>query len=180
MSAIKQIQQTFQKELKGEKGFGQLHRQRLIEFRREKATVVRIEKPTNIARARRLGYKAKKGIIVARVRARKGSGKHKHPTKGRRPKRMGTRKLTRNISIKAMAEQKASRKYVNCEVLNSYEVAKDGRSHYFEVILVDTAAPEIKSDRELNWLCSGKHKGKAYRGLTSAGKKYRGLRKKSQ
>ncbi|MEB3846373.1 MAG: ribosomal protein L15e, partial [Desulfurococcales archaeon] len=37
--------------------------------------------------------------------------------------------------------------------------------------------PAIKSDPELNWVTTGKHKGRPFRGLTSAGKKMRGLRK---
>ncbi len=77
-----------------------------------------------------------------------------------------------------MAEQKAARKYRNCEVLNSYKIGDDGKSHYFEVILVDTSAPEILSDKEINWICSAKHTRRVFRGLTSAGKKSRGLRKK--
>jgi len=175
MPASKAIQETFQKEYSGEKGFADLYKQRLIELRREPLAIVRVEKPTNIARAHRLGYKAKKGFVVVRVRIRKGSGLHKRPHGGRRPKRMGVRKLTRKRSIQAMAEMRASRKYPNCEVLNSYWIAEDGQDKYFEVILVDTSAPEIKSDREVNWICSPKQRGRAERGLTSAGKKSRGL-----
>ena len=184
MSATKAIQETFQKEFKGEKDaaydYGMLQRSRLIGFRREKRAIVRVEKPTNIARARTLGYKAKRGFVVARVRIRKGSGKHKRPTSGRRPKRMGVKKLTRRLNIQAIAEQRVARKYRNCEVLNSYFVGDDGKSHYYEVILIDPQAPEIKSDRELNWVCSEKHTGRAFRGLTSRGKKSRGLRRKGR
>jgi len=45
--------------------------QRLIEWRRQ-PTVLRVEKPTRIDRARRLGYKAKQGFVVTRVRVRRG------------------------------------------------------------------------------------------------------------
>ncbi len=184
MGAAKHIQETFQKEFAGKKDedfdYKSLQRNRLIEFRKEKKSVVRLEKPTNIARARTLGYKAKKGFVMARVRIRKGSGLHKRPTMGRRPKRMGVRKLTRRQNIQAMAEQRASRKYPNCEPLNSYYIGDDGKSHYFEVILVDTSAPEIKSDSETNWICEKNQKGRASRGLTSQGKKSRGLRKKGK
>lgn len=184
MGATKRIQETFQKEFKGVKDeafdYKALQRTRLIEFRKEKRTVVRLDKPTNIARARTLGYKAKKGFVVVRVRIRKGSGMHKRPVSGRKPKRMGVKKLTRRIGIQAMAEQRASRKYPNCEVLNSYYIGDDGTKHYFEVILIDTSAPEIKSDKELNWICDKNQKGRAFRGLTSQGKKSRGLRGKGK
>ena len=46
------------------------------------------------------------------------------------------------------------------------------------MILVDTSAPEIKSDKEMNWISDKNQKGRAFRGLTSKGKKSRGLRKK--
>ena len=184
MGSLKHIQDTFQKEFKGVKGeafdYKALQRERLIEFRKEKLATVRLERPTNIARARTLGYKAKKGFVVARVRIRKGSGLHKRPVSGRRPKRMGTKKLTRRLNIQAMAEQRASRKFKNCEVLNSYFIGEDGKNHYYEVILVDVNAPEIKSDKEINWICGKNQKGRAFRGLTSRGKKSRGLRKKGE
>lgn len=184
MGAAKHIQETFQKEFAGKKDelydYKKLQRERLISFRKEKQAIVRIDKPTNIARARTLGYKAKQGFVVARARIRKGSGKHKRPTMGRRPKRMGVKKLTRRMNIQAMAEQRVSRKFKNCEVLNSYYIGDDGKSHYFEVILVDTSAPEIKSDKEINWICDKNQRGRAFRGLTSRGKKSRGLRRKGK
>lgn len=179
MGATEHIRETFQKELAGKKdemyNYKSLQRQRLMEYRKEKRSVVRIEKPTNLPRAHSLGYKAKKGFVVVRVRVRKGSGKHKRARTGRRPKRMGTRKKTRKKSIQWIAEERAHKKYKNCEVLNSYLIGEDGKHKYFEVILVDTSAPEILADKEINWICGKKHKGRAERGLTSAGKKSRGL-----
>jgi large subunit ribosomal protein L15e len=179
MSFLRQLQQTFAREYSAEKSqdydYGRLHRQRLIGYREPEESIVRLEKPTNLARAHSLGYKAKKGFVVARVRIRKGSGAHKRPHRGRRPKRMGVNKLTRKKSIQAIAELRASAKYTNCEVLNSYWVGEDGKHKYFEVILVDTSAPEIKSDNDISWICSPSQKGRAERGLTSAAKKSRGL-----
>ena len=184
MGAIKAIQQTFEKERKGVKSkdydYKAIQRERMIGYRKEKKAIVRVKKPTNVAKARTLGYKAKKGVIVVRVRVRRGSGAHLRPRKGRRPKRMGVKKLTRKISIKGIAEQRASKKYENCEALNSYKVGVDGKSHYFEVILINTSAPEIKRDKDLKWICEKTQKGRAERGLTSAGKKSRGLRKKGR
>ena len=180
MSAINAIQKTFEKEFAGDPALRDLYKQRLILFRKEKRTVVRIKKPTNIARARKIGYKAKKGFLVARVKLRKGSGTHPRPKSGRKPKRMGVKKLTRKKSIQAIAEMRVSRKYPNCEVLNSYWIGEDGKNKYFEVILVDVNAPEIKSDKKIKWICSKKQKGRAERGLTSAGKKSRGLHKKGK
>ena len=182
MGALKAIRETFEKERKGEKDesydYKAMQRNRLIQFRKEKGAIVRVEKPLNIARAHVLGYKAKKGFVVVRVRVRKGSGAHRRPKAGRKPKRMGVKKLTRKINIQSIAEQRASRKYENCEVLNSYFAGEDGKHHYFEVILVDTAAPEIIADKDINWICSPTQKGRSERGLTSAGKKGRGLRRK--
>lgn len=178
------VRETFQKEFAKVKGegydYGALYRQRMIEFRKEKASVVRVEKPQNLPRARSLGYRAKQGFVVVRVRVRRGSGMHLRPVRGRRPKRMGVKKLTRRISIKAIAEQRAGGKYPNCEVLNSYWVGEDGKHKYFEVILVDVSHPAIVNDKKIGWIVERVHAGRADRGLTSAGKKMRGLRRRGK
>ncbi len=77
-----------------------------------------------------------------------------------------------------IAEQKAQRKFQNLEVLNSYQVAKDGVYAWYEIILVDPFRPEIKADKNLNWICFRKHTNRVLRGKTSAGRRSRGLRKK--
>ena len=152
---------------------------RMQEWRNEPA-VVRIEKPTRIDRARNLGYKAKQGIIVVRVKVRRGGLRKPRPKHSKKPATMGIKKITMAKSIQRIAEERASRKYPNMEVLNSYWVGEDGKRKWYEVILVDPNHPSIKNDPKYNWLCSGTHKGRAFRGLTSAGKKGRGLRNKGK
>jgi len=148
--------------------------QRLIEWRKQPA-VLRVEKPTRIDRARKLGYKAKQGFIVARVRVRRVGRKRPRPKAGRRPKRMGVAKLKLAKSSKLIAEERAARKFPNLEVLNSYWVWEDGRFKWFEVIMVDPNHPVIQSDKDLSWICDDVHRGRVFRGLTSAGKEVRGL-----
>lgn|SRR3989338_1947166 len=181
MSFSRLVKESFQAEFKGTKtpdyNYQRLYRERMIEFRKPTETIVRVEKPLNIPRARELGYKAKKGFVVARVRVRKGSGAHKRVNKGRRPKRTGVTKLTRRISIQGIAEKRTGKKFPNCEVLNSYFVGEDGKNKYFEVILVDTSAPEIIADREINWITGKKQGRRAERGKTSAQRKSRGLKR---
>ncbi|MEM2213947.1 MAG: 50S ribosomal protein L15e [Candidatus Nezhaarchaeales archaeon] len=154
----------------------EIMRQRFIEWRRE-PTVVRIEKPTRLNRARALGYKAKQGFVVVRVRVRKGGQRKPRPDSGRRPKRMGVHGYTTWKSLRLIAEERAARKFPNLEVLNSYYVGEDGRYKWYEVIMVDPHHPAIQNDPEINWICSPANRGRAFRGLTSAGKKMRGLRK---
>jgi large subunit ribosomal protein L15e len=43
------------------------------------------------------------------------------------------------------------------------------------VILVDPHHPAIENDDDLNWICDDSHRGRAFRGLTSAGKQNRGV-----
>jgi len=148
--------------------------QRLIEWRRQ-PTVFRIEKPTRIDRARKLGYKAKQGFVVARVRVGRGGPRRQRPISGRRPKRMGVAKLKLAKSLRVVAEERAARKFPNLEVLNSYWIWEDGRSKWFEVIMVDPNHPAIQSDKDVNWICDSVHRGRVFRGLTSAGKEVRGL-----
>lgn len=151
-------------------------RQRLIEWRKQ-PSVVRIAKPTRLNRARALGYKAKQGFIIVRVRVRRGGSNKIRPNKGRRPKRMGVYGYSPSKGYRWIAEEKAARKYPNLEVLGSYYVAEDGLYKYYEVILVDPSHPVIKNDPNLKWLQDPANRRRVFRGLTSAGKKVRGLRK---
>jgi len=97
MSLTKQIKKTIQNEAKKTKSkdykYSELFRQKVLGQRKKGVSVVRLEKPSNLPRARTLGYKAKTGFFVVLARIRKGSGMHKRPVKGRRPKRMGVTKL---------------------------------------------------------------------------------------
>ena len=155
---------------------GTLYKERLIQWRRE-PVVISIERPTRLDRARSLGYKAKKGISIARVRVRRGGRKREQLKKGRRSKTQRRRKIV-GKSYQWVAEEKVQRKYTNLEVLNSYQVAKDGLFYWFEVILVDPYRPEIKSDKNLKFLKFRKNTNRVFRGKTSAGRKSRGLNKK--
>jgi large subunit ribosomal protein L15e len=128
-----------------------LMRERAIRWRRQ-PSIVRIDKPTRIDRARRLGYKDKKGFVVVRVRVRRGGRRKIRPRMGRSQKHMGVTKYTPAKSLQLIAEERAARKYPNLEVLNSYWVWEDGTSKWFEVILVDPNHPTIKSDRALSWI----------------------------
>ncbi|EHP83616.1 50S ribosomal protein L15e [Methanotorris formicicus] len=157
----------------------QLLWERMQQWRRE-PSVVRIERPTRLDRARNLGYKPKQGIVVVRVRVRRGGLRKQRPTGSKKPATLGVKKITMGKSIQRIAEERAARKYPNMEVLNSYWVGEDGKYKWYEVILVDPHHPVIKADKNLNWICTGKHKGRAFRGLTSAGKKGRGLRNKGK
>jgi large subunit ribosomal protein L15e len=156
-----------------------LTRQRMIEWRKGEA-FVRVNRPTRIDRARSLGYKAKQGYVVVRARVRRGGMRKRTIKGGRRAKRKGITKITPAKSIQRIAEERTAKKYPNLEVLNSYWIGEDGRHKYYEVILVDPHHPVIKSDPKINWICEPAHKGRAHRGLTSAGKKGRGLRHKGK
>ncbi len=151
-------------------------RQSMIDWRKENA-VTKIEKPTRLDRARSLGYKAKKGFVVARVRVHRGGHKRPKPNKGRKTGKQTIKKVLK-MSYQWIAELRAQKKFPNLEVLNSYNLAKDGRYYFFEVILVDYSKPEIKNDETINWITKKTNQNRVYRGLTSAGKKSRGLRKK--
>ncbi|MCD6510923.1 MAG: 50S ribosomal protein L15e [Thermoprotei archaeon] len=138
---------------------GPILRARMMKWRRQ-GTVVRVEKPTRLDRARALGYKAKQGFIVVRVRVRKGGLNRPRPRSGRRPKRMGVYGYAPHKGHRWIAEERAARKYPNMEVLGSYWVGDDGMYKYFEVIMVDPHHPAVKSDRDLRWLTGYKRKRK--------------------
>lgn len=152
--------------------------ERMIKWRKQPVTI-RLDRPTRIDRARSLGYKAKEGIFVVRQKLKRGGRMKPKPAGGRRPKRYGKR-FTLRKNLQVIAEERANKKYKNCEVLNSYLVAKDGTHAWYEIILVDVNSPSIKADKDLKWIAEKQHTGRTYRGLTSAGRKMRGLRHKGK
>ncbi len=168
MGISKYIKATFQQEYKER---SDILRNRIAKWRKENS-VVRVDKPTNVARARELGYKDKEGVIVARVRVRKGMRKRQKPMGGRKPSK-NARFFAYRKSYQSVAEERANRKFSNAEVLNSYYVGEDGNYVFYEVILLDRSSASIINDKEYQKII--KQKGRAFRGLTSAGRKHRGL-----
>ncbi len=148
-------------------------RTRMIEWRKGEA-ITRVKKPSRLDRARALGYKAKKGVSVVRVKIKRGGHKRTRPNKARRTKRLHIRKNL-NMNYKEIVEQKVARRFSNMEVLGSYWIGKDGMNYFYEVILVDRNEPGILNDKELGAFVKAPKRG-ALRGLTSAGRKARGLR----
>ena len=70
------------------------------------------------------------------------------------------------------------KKCANLRVLNSYWVNQDATYKYYEVICVDPSHAAIRGDPRINWIVAPTHKHRECRGLTSSGRKSRGLRKK--
>ncbi len=135
----------------------------MIEWRKE-PRFKKIDKPTRLDRARELGYKAKKGFVLIRVRI--GRGGRKRPLYGRggrKPSKTGLVKYTPRKSLQKIAEQRVQKKYPNLEVLGSYYVAEDGRSKWFEAILIDPNSPEIRNDKNIKWVAEKQHRKKVLR-----------------
>jgi large subunit ribosomal protein L15e len=149
-------------------------RQRMIEWRAG-GSVVRVDTPLRLDRAHSLGYKAKKGVFVVRVKVLRGGHRRPRPKKGRMGRRMHTH-LNLKMNYQQICEQRAARKYPNCEALNSYWIGRDGMHYFYEVIMVDREAPEIKTDKQLSFIAKPANKKRIFRGLTSAAAKARGLR----
>tara|TARA_B100000029_G_scaffold375343_1_gene369716 strand:- start:832 stop:1290 length:459 start_codon:yes stop_codon:yes gene_type:complete len=123
-------------------------RDRVVLWRKQ-AAVTRIEKPSRLLRARRLGYKAKQGIIVVRMRVGTGGMRKKRPRGGRRPKHLGVTRIKADVNMKQVAERRALERYPNMRLLGSYFTYKDGMHYWFEVILADYSHPRITKDKEL-------------------------------
>jgi large subunit ribosomal protein L15e len=166
MGAYKYITATLQKQYK-ERGAD--FRNKIMSWRQGDA-IVRVEYPANISRARTLGFKAKQGYCVVRVRIDKGRRTRKKTMGGRKHKN-NYRFVQPGMSHQAMAEQRANRVYKNMEVLNSYWVGEDGMYKYFEVLMADASKPSVN-------ISSVIRTGKAFRGLTSAGNSRGPSRKK--
>tara|TARA_Y100000590_G_scaffold161138_1_gene184756 strand:- start:1486 stop:1944 length:459 start_codon:yes stop_codon:yes gene_type:complete len=123
-------------------------RERAITWRKENA-ITRIERPSRILRARRLGYKAKQGIIVVRMRVGTGGMRKQRPRGGRRPKHLGVTRIKADDNMKTVAERRILERYPNMKLLGSYFLYKDGKHYWYEVILADRSHPRIIKDKEL-------------------------------
>jgi len=151
-------------------------RVRTWEFR-QLPTIHRASRPTRPDKARRLGYKAKQGYVIYRIRIRRGGRKRK-VAKGivfGKPATHGVNELKPERSLKTMAEERVGRRCSNLRVLNSYWSTADATFKYYEVICVDPSHNAIRNDPRINWICDPVHKHRESRGLTSSGKKGRGL-----
>lgn len=171
MGIYKYIRQSWQDDSEAAK---QLWRERLIAWRREPASL-RLERPTRLDRARSVGYRAKPGVLVVRQRVSRGSHWREDWSGGRHSSNSFIRKFLA-MNYRQIAEQRANKAFPNCEVLNSYYVTQDGKHYWFEVILVDRAHPAVLADPQLSGVAL--QRGRAARGLTSAARVARGLRRK--
>jgi large subunit ribosomal protein L15e len=171
MSFYKSVKQNFIAEYKER---APQYKERIIKWNSE-SPIVRVDKPTNIARARELGYKAKEGVVIVRVRVIGGKKKRPTVSGGRKPSKSG-RYFSRRKSVQAIAEERASKKYTNCEVLNSYFVGEAGSNKFYEIILLEKSHPVILSDSQYRGVVMQSHR--VVRGLTYAGRLHRGIANK--
>ena len=91
---------------------------------RQLPSIHRAPRPTRPDKARRLGYKAKQGFVIYRVRVRRGSRK-RPVSKGiiyGKPSQQGVTQLKFARSLRSVAEERAGRAAGNLRVLNSYWV----------------------------------------------------------
>ena len=123
-------------------------RSRVVLWRKQNA-VTRIDKPSRILRARRLGYKAKQGIIVIRMKVGTGGMRRQRPRGGRRPKHLGVTRIKGDDSMKQVAERRVLERHPNMKLLGSYFIYKDGMHYWYEVILADPSHPRVAKDKEL-------------------------------
>ena len=123
-------------------------RKKAVLWRKQNA-VTRIDKPSRITRARRLGYKAKQGITVVRMRVGTGGMRKQRPRGGRRPKHLGVTRIKAAVSMKQVAERRVLERHPNMKLLGSYFLYKDGMHYWFEIILADPSHPSIAKDKEL-------------------------------
>src|SRR4051812_17412939 len=173
MGAYKYLEELWRKKQSDVLRF--LLRIRCWEYR-QLAAVHRASRPTRPDKARRLGYKAKQGYVIYRVRVRRGGRKRPNP-KGivyGKPATQGINQLKWERSLRSKAEERAGRRCANLRVLNSYWVNQDASYKYYEIIMVDPMHNAIRNDPRINWLCRPEHKHRELRGLTGTGKKSRG------
>jgi len=174
MGAYKYLEELWKKKQSDVLKF--LLRIRCWEYRQLPA-IHRCSRSTRPDKARRLGYKAKQGYVIYRVRVRRGGRKRPIP-KGivfGKPATQGINQLKWERSLRSKAEERAGRRCANLRVLNSYWVNQDASYKFYEIIMVDPNHRTIRNDPRINWISKPVHKHRELRGLTGTGKKSRGL-----
>ena len=129
-------------------------RAKAVEWRRQNS-LVRVERPSRIQKARQLGYKAKQGIVVIRMRVGRGNMRKKRPVAGRRPKHLGVLRIKPALSMQKVAERRVLERHPNMKLLGSYYLYQDGLYLWYEVILADPSHPRILKDKEIRGKLSG-------------------------
>jgi len=129
-------------------------RAKAVEWRKQNA-LVRVERPSRIQKARQLGYKAKQGIVVIRMRVGRGNMRRKRPVAGRRPKHLGVLRIKPALSMQKVAERRVLERHPNMQLLGSYYLYQDGLYLWYEVILADPSHPRIVKDKEIRGKLSG-------------------------
>lgn len=127
----KHITETWQKIWKEK--YGNI-KERAIQWRKE-PTLVRVETPTRIDRARRLGFKSNKGMVTVRIRLSRGGMRRLRPKSGRRSKHLGVTRIKGHINPYDVAKRRVVEKYPNLNVKGSYLLYQDGKYSWYEVIL---------------------------------------------
>ena len=156
MGAYKYLQELWRKKQSDVLRF--VLRVRCWEYR-QLPVLHRASKPSRLDKARAVGYKAKQGYAIYRIRIRRG-GRKRAVRKGivyGKPVNQGVRKLKKIRSHRSVAEEKVGRRCSNMRVLNSYWVGQDAVYKFYEVIVVDPAHTAIKKDPRINWIVSEKH-----------------------
>jgi len=176
MGAYKYLEELWKKKQSDVMRF--LARVRTWELRQLPA-IHRASRPTRPDKARRLGYKAKQGYLIYRVRVKRGSRKRK-VSKGicyGKPSTSGVTAIKATRNLRSVAEERVGRKIGSLRVLNSYFLSNDASHRWYEVVMVDPMHRTIRNDSRINWICNPTHKHRELRGVTSAGRKARGLHK---
>lgn len=179
MGAYKYLEEMWKKKQSDVMRF--LSRVRTWEYRQLPA-IHRASRPSRPDKARRLGYKAKQGFVIYRVRVKRGSRKRR-VSKGicyGKPSTSGVKAMKAARNLRSVAEERVGRKIGSLRLLNSYWVAQDGSHKWFECVMVDPMHKTIRNCPKINWICNPAHKHRELRGLTAAGRRGRGLLRKGK
>ncbi|XP_033229614.1 60S ribosomal protein L15-like [Belonocnema kinseyi] len=147
MGAYKYMQELYRKKQSDVLRF--LLRIRCWQYR-QMTKMHRAPRPSRPDKARRLGYKAKQGFVIFRIRVRRGGRKRPVPkgaTYGK-PKSHGINQLKPTRKLQSVAEERVGQSCI-----------------------------AIQNDPKVNWIVNAVHKHRELRGKTSVGKSSRGLGK---
>ena len=105
MGIAKYVRETWKKP---KEGMPMLHRRDRMASWRKDPVFQRIQRPTRIDAARRLGYKAKQGVVLVRTRVRRGGLRKGKIHMKRKPSKSGIKKITMAKSVQRIAEERSA------------------------------------------------------------------------
>ena len=91
---------------------------RMIQWRKN-PTIIKLDKPNRLDKARMLGYKDKQGYVVVNIKVGRGGMRKSRPKSGRRQRHIGTTRIKSSMNMGTISENRVLNKYPNLSLIKN-------------------------------------------------------------